>query len=59
MVECQTRDVFGFVARLEDTHPLVQHVGLVQGPEGDVVFAARHYLVGVQRVELCRYHCVH
>ena len=59
MIETQARNVFGFVPGLEHAHPLVQHVGRVQRPEGDVSLTAGHYLVAVQRVELRRHHRVH
>lgn len=59
MVKPEAGDVFGFVPCLEHAHPLVQHVGLVERPEGDVVLATGHYLVAVQRVELARHHRVY
>lgn len=51
MIKSQASDVFRLVPGLEHSHALVQHVALVQSPERDVVLAARHYLVAVQRVE--------
>lgn len=52
MVKGEAGDVFGLVPGLKDAHSLVQHVALVERPERDMVLAARHYLVAVQRVEL-------
>lgn len=59
MIKRETSDILRLVPGFEDSHPFVKHVGLVEGPERDVVLTARHYLIAVERVELHWYHCVY